>query len=166
MIRRLATAGIAAAAVLSLVACSSDNKSSIPIPTTAPASGDTSGGAVTIPSGATLPNVPGVSKECMEFANAMSAAAIAFSGQGDTAQAKAALQALQNAVPDDLKDDAATFANAYSTFLDIMAKYNGDYQKAMTDPQAAAALQALDSDAVKQAADNITNYVDSVCPSS
>ena len=129
--RRLLTAGLVAASLLSVAACSDDDNGLTIPQTTNPA-----GGNVTLPSGGgdlpvTIPNVPGVNDECLALINAISAAGMAAAGQGDMAQAAAYMQGLVDAVPDELKADAQIFADAYAGWLAVLAQYNNDFTQAM-----------------------------------
>ena len=156
MIRRILTAGLAATALLSLSACGGDSDDeSVILP-----------GGVTLPDGSgfnTIPAVAGVSAECMAIANAFAGAATAMSGQGDIAQAEASLGALEEIVPDELKDDARLFAEAYSAVIVALVANDNDYTQLMADPEAMAALEALDSADVQSASDNINAYLASAC---
>ena len=162
MIRRFLTAGLAATALLSLTACGgdSDNEAVIlPGDVTLP-------GGATLPAGAgsnTIPAIAGVSAECMAIANAFAGAATAMSGQGDVAQAEASLAALEGIVPDELKDDARLFAEAYNAVIVALVANDNDYAQLMADPEAMAALQALDDEDVQSASDNISAYLDGAC---
>lgn len=156
MIRRILTAGLAATAMLSLAACGGDSdKASVTLP-----------GGATLPAGSgfnTIPAVAGVSAECMAIANAFAGAATAMSGQGDIAQAEASLGALEEIVPDELKDDARLFAEAYNAVIVALVANDNDYTQMMADPEAMAALEALDSEDVQSASDNINAYLDGAC---
>jgi hypothetical protein len=162
MIRRFLTAGLAATALFALAACGDDSdKDSVILP-----------GQVTLPSGVTLPDgsgfdsippIAGVSAECMAIANAFAGAATAMSGQGDVSQAEASLAALEGIVPDELKDDARLFAEAYNAVIVALVAHDNDYSKLIADPTAMAALQALDNEDVQAASDNISAYLDGAC---
>ena len=169
--KRLLTATLAATALFGLVACSSDSKSSGGDNTASQnteASDDTSGGGSDDTTGGgdaiTLPSVAGVTAECQAIVNAMSGAAAAFTGQGDAAQTKAMFAALEGAMPDELKDDARIFAEAYGKYFDLLMTFD-DPSKALTDPQMIAAMQEIGTPEVQAAADNISAYMDEACPS-
>ena len=164
--RRLLTAGLVAASLLSVAACSDDDNGLTIPQTTNPAGGD-----ITLPSGGgdlpvTIPNVPGVPAECMEIINAMSAAGMAAAGQGDMAQAAAYMQGLVAAVPDELKADAQIFADAYAGWLTVLAQYNNDFTQAMTDPAAQQAMMALSTPEVEAASQRLGDYMEATCPNS
>jgi hypothetical protein len=169
--KRLLTATLAATALFGLVACGSDSKSSGGGDTASQstdASDDTSGGGSDDTTGGggaiTVPPVAGVTAECQAIVNAMSGAAAAFSGQGDAAQTKAMFAALEGAMPDELKDDARIFAEAYGKYFDLLTALD-DPSKAMSDPEVLAAMQAIGTPEVQAATDNISAYMDEACPS-
>ena len=152
--KRILGAALAATAIVGLAACSDDTSPSVQSAQQEQASGDTSSGGVV---------VPGDTANCMAVINAMSAAAAAVSGQGDATEFQAMIEGLQAAMPDDLKDDAQIFGEAYGEFLAVIAAHEGD-ANAMSDPAVMAALQAIGTPEVEAAANNISAYMDSACP--
>ncbi len=158
--KRILGAALAAATIVGLAACGDDTSPAVQSAqqdmaggTTADGGGGDSGGGI----------VPGDTASCMAVINAMSAAAAAVSGQGDAAEFQAMIDGLQAAVPDDLKDDAQIFGQAYAEFLAVMAAHQGDANP-MADPDVMAALQAIGTPEVEAAANNISEYMDATCP--
>ena len=157
--KRILGAALAATAIVSLAACSDDTSPSVQSAQQEQAGGTTAGGGGDSGGGI----VPGDTAGCMAVVNAMSAAAGAVSGQGDAAEFQAMIEGMQAAMPDDLKDDARIFGEAYAGFLAVMAEHEGD-ANAMTDPAVMAALQAIGTPEVEAAANNISAYMDATCP--
>lgn len=154
--KRILTAALAATVLVGLTACGSDDKK-LNVPTATndssgngSSSGDGSGGDMSQP-------------ECVALVQAMGAAASAASGQGDAAQWEAMSSGLIAAVPDDLKDDAQVFAQAYGEFLTVMAQHQGEANP-MANADVMAALQAIGTPEVEAAANNISDYMDATCP--
>ena len=172
--RTLAT-GLAASSLLVLAACGNDIKVATPpaVTTAAPSgtSGSTNAPGTTTASGGstgatspmgTVPSGGGSTADCLKFATAW-ATAVGSSVAGLETDPNV-FDALVKTVPDSLKADAQVLAKAYSGYLQIIAKYKGDPTKAMTDPEAQKALQALGTPEVNAAQDKITKYFDDQCP--
>ena len=164
--KRVISAAVAAAFLLGVSACGDDDKSSNPLVSDANGSDDTSsdnGSGDNGSGGVTIPNINGLDAGCLALAQAMGAAGSAVSGQGDAAEWEAMMTALAASVPDDLKDDALIFGEAYSEFLAVVAQHEGQ-ANAMADPAVMAAMQAISTPEVQAAAENISNYMDTTCP--
>jgi len=110
----------------------------------------------------TVPAGNGTGANCLKFAQQW-ASAIGSSVAGVETDTNV-FQALVDTVPDSLKADAKVLATAYTGYLNIIKKYAGDPTKAMTDPEAQKALQALGTPEVNAAQDKITKYFDAQCP--
>lgn len=164
MNRRFVAAGLAAAALFTFVACSSDDSSGgILQPDDTAEITVPDGGGVTLPDNATIPSIPGVSQGCTEILNAMLGSAILVTGEGDLDQAQAALDSLVDAVPEDLKDDAVIYAEVYGALFAAIADNGGDFTSAMTNPDVQAVIQRLEDPDVQAAVENISDYVDTQC---
>ena len=146
---------IVAGSLGGLVACSNDT----PKITKSNQTGNSSSSSVP----GAVPLVPGLSAECQAIYQAIGGAAQAAAGGSDSQQAKAIFASLVGAVPNELKADARTFADAYGTYLDILVKYKGDTSKAMADPAVVAALAKLSSADVRKASEHLTTYMDASC---
>jgi hypothetical protein len=157
--KRILGAALAAATIVGMAGCSDDTSPAVQSAQQDMAGGTTAGGGGDSGGGI----VPGDTASCMAVIQAMGAAAAAVSGQGDAAEFEAMVQGLQNAVPDDLKDDAQIFGQAYSDFLAVMAQHQGDANP-MADPAVMAALQQISTPEVEAAANNISAYMDATCP--
>ena len=169
MQHRLTSALIAATALVGLAACGSDTTTTPPAAagvntTIAGAGAPTDSVAPTPVDGATtVPAIPGVNADRMAIVQAISASAMAASGQGNLAESQAAIQGLVNGVPDELKADAQIFADAFSQYLAVLAQYEGDFEAAMQAPEAMAALQAISTPEVQAASNRISEYMDANC---
>jgi hypothetical protein len=170
MFRTLA-GGLAAGSLLVLAACGGDLKASVssqtPITTVAP--GGTSGPGTTGSTGNPSSTAPmgtnpasGTSDNCLKFATQW-AAAIGGAMAGQTTDA-GVFDALVGSVPDSLKPDAKLLAKAYTGYFAILKKFNGDYAKAMADPDVQKAIAALGTPELNAAQDRITKYFDAQCP--
>ena len=155
--KRLLTATLAAACLVGVTACGSDNKKSNLPAVSDNASGDGSGSDSGSGSGALG------DAACVALIQAMGSAASAASGQGDAAEWQAMTEGLIASVPDDLKDDAEIFAQAYGEFLTVMAAHEGE-DNPMSNPEVMAALTAIGTPEVEAAANNISEYMDATCP--
>jgi hypothetical protein len=162
--------GLAATALFALSACGSDSKSSLPgtestdgdTEFTLPA-GITLPDGVTIPDNITIPGLDGLSGDCKELYSKF-IAAFSGIGTGDLGDLSSVFDGLAEVLPDDLKDDAQVMSEAFAKYSEVLKKYNGDITKAMADPDAQAALQAIGTDEVTAASENITHYFDETCP--
>lgn len=108
----------------------------------------------------------GLSAECTAYATAIMGA-MAGIGTGAEVDADAIAEAfgkLESLVPDDLKDDVATMAEAWGPFAELLNKFDGDIAAMMADPEAMAALGAMDTPEVTAADDALSAYFDEVCP--
>lgn len=161
--KRILGAALAAATIVGMAGCSDDTSPAVQSAQQEMAGGTTAGGGGDSGGGSGGGVVPGDTASCMAVIQAMAAAAAAVSGQGDATEFEAMVQGLQSAVPDDLKDDAQIFGQAYSDFLAVMAQHQGDANP-MADPEVIAALQAISTPEVEAAANNISDYMDATCP--
>jgi hypothetical protein len=158
--RRIPTLLCAAAlGAITLVGCGSDES-------TDGAGGDnagTSGGGDTE---ITLPDsIPGVSDDCRDLYQRF-ATAMGSIGTGAPDDLDEVFGALEDVVPEELKDDAKVLAEAFGKYSEVLAKYDNDLTKAMTDPEAMAALEELGTDEVNEASTVIGDYLDDTCAGS
>jgi hypothetical protein len=161
---------LTAGSLLVLTACGSDAKIGVPAqkPITTTASGNTSaggGGSMTTnpgtASGGGSGTGSGSSADCLKLATEWSkAVGAAASGQGGDGNVFAGLEAV---VPDSLKADAKVLAAAYTKYMDIFKKYNGDVAKAMSDPAVQEALKGIGSPEVQASQKKISDYFDGQC---
>ena len=162
--KRLIIATLAVASLVGVAACGSDNDSKLTDVGNATddsaaddnGNGDNGNGSV--------PVLPGVPEQCQAIMQAIGGAGAAMAGQSDIEQAKAVFASLETVVPDDLKDDARIFAEAYGAYIELLAQFEGDASQAMTNPDVVAALSALSSPEVAAAAGNLSAYMDATCP--
>lgn len=108
----------------------------------------------------------GLSAECTAYATAIIGAMGGIGGNGelDPDGIESAFGELEGLVPDDLKDDVAIVAGAWGPFAEILQEFDGDIAKMMADPDAAAALAAMDTPEVTAASDALSAYFDEACP--
>ena len=157
--KHLLSAALVASALIGGVACSDGTSIGSKVGQTEQTTADNDPGG----NSGSVPVIPGVKPECQAIYQAMAGAAQAMSGASDAEQATAMFAALVDAVPAELKDDAKTFSDAYSAYLNILLKYQGDPTKAMADPTVIAALSNLSSEEVQTASDNLSNYMNVSC---
>ena len=151
-----------AVGALALVGCGSDDGGS----TDGGAAEATDGGGGEGGSGITLPDsIPGVSGDCRELYNKF-IGAMGSVGTGTPEDLGEVFGALEDAVPEELKDEAATLAEAFGKYSEVLAKYDNDLTKAMTDPEAMQALEAISTDEVNEASTVIGDYFDDTCAGS
>jgi hypothetical protein len=166
------------AGLLALTAGCGDDKKTSPLPGAAAAPGDTATGdtvgdgtvgdgtADTInPSDLSLPSGVGMSSECMAMYTKF-LTALGGIGSTDTTDLSAlpeAMRSLEASLPGELKGAAETLAGAYEKLAAILAKYGGDFAKAMADPAAQADLAVLSSPEVTKASDDISAYFEKTC---
>jgi hypothetical protein len=165
MIRtKLAAAAVAATALLALSACSSGVKIASPSTTASPSSnggdtGNTTGSGGTSGGG----TGSGTSADCQKLAAEWATAMAGASTGNDAQDAKTVFANLEKIVPDNLKDAAKTLADAYGKYFDLLAKYQGDPTKAMSDPKVLEAIQAMSTPEVQAASEKISTYFSSQC---
>ncbi len=171
MTRSIALASLAGLLLLT-TGCGSDKQSS-PAPKPAVAAATTQAETVETAAGdtverseLTVPAIAGVSDECMAMYNTF-ISALGGLGKGDTTDFSglpAALRTLEGSLPSELHGTAETLANAYEVLATVLAKYGGDFAKAMSDPAAQADLAVLNSPEVQKANDDLSAYFDTACP--
>ena len=156
--RRIPTLLCAAAlGAITLVGCGSDDNAGS-------SGGDAGGGngdtELSLPD-----SIPGVSDDCRDlyqrFVSAMGSV-----GTGAPEDLGEMFGALQDVVPEELKDDAKVLAEAMGKYSEVLAKYDNDLTKALADPEAMAALEELGTEEVNQASDAIGDYLDDTCAGS
>ena len=89
----------------------------------------------------------------------------AFSGQ-DVNSLDAlpeALNKLAATAPDNMQADFKTMAEGYAKLAKLYTKYNNDFTKLLTDPDAA---KFFSDPAFTAAADRVSKYMETQCPSS
>lgn len=151
---------IAVAGLLGLAACGDDSKLSVPDNTIAP--GVTVPNGVTLPPGVTFP--AGVGGDCAALAVAWSQAIVGTqTGQLSEEQIDKVFGDLDGKVPADLKDDLAVLQATYAKFAEVLAPFNGDLTKAMTDPKVQSELSKLSTPEVNEASDNLDAFFDEKC---
>ena len=116
---------------------------------------------ISIPANVTLPpgiSIPGASSNCLAiitaFGTALSGDSAALSGLPD------ALAKLEGSVPDNLKADFKTVADAYTKLSAIYTKYGNDYAKAATDPEF---LTLFSDPKFATAESNVSTYLSTQC---
>lgn len=144
-------------ALVGFAACSSDsNKTSVDDLGTIDVSVPT---GITLPPGVTLP--PNISDDCqaifLNYATAMSSVYMP-NAQIDYDEVFSDLSA---AIPSELQGDLATVLAAFQEYRTVLAANNND----TSDPEVQAALQALSTDAVNEASNNLQDYFEATCPS-
>jgi hypothetical protein len=158
--------------ILGVAACSSDNSLSVTSSKqqsagTAADSGsassdssgsdaDTSASALSVPD---IGSIPGISADCTAY---LTAIASAFTPSADGAAGVAdSFDALEKQAPADLKDDVRVLRDGFAKLQKLYAKYNNDYSKIVTDPEAAT----LFSDkSFTDASANVSAWLESECP--
>jgi hypothetical protein len=158
-----------AAVALVASACGDDSGSSSPETTAAESSSD---GDVAIPDLDDL-DLPGVSDQCVEVAQAAAEAAGAagavFTPGGDLSETGAFFDGAIDAAPDEIKDDFEVLAEAFGEYAQAIADAGADLSdpNSFTDPAVLAALedgvQAFSTDAYQEAADNISAWGEANC---
>ncbi len=148
-------------ALLGLSACGSTAKISLPTKTTSgSSSSDTLPRSLgTIPGG-TIPNIAGVSGDCMALVQAMAGA---FTGQGTGSLdgLPAALDKIAAKAPSELQGDFKTMAKGYAALAALYKKYNNDFTKIATDPEA---TKLFSDSSFTEASTRVSDYMDKQCP--
>lgn len=165
---------IGAASLLGITACSSGRTlTSPPAPKTvstatvgnSTVSTDTVGNSgISLPSNGSVPdinipaNIPGLGKDCIQYIQAF---ALAFAGDKASLNGLAgAFDKLSNAVPPELKGDVKILSESFTKLATLYAKYNYDYSKIATDPEA----QTIFGDKkFTDASDHLSNWLDTQC---
>ncbi len=123
----------------------------------------TNGNAGTVDPNGTIGNVPGLSEECTDFYNKY-IAAMGSIGTGTANGVSSMFTAMKDILPDELKDDAEIVAAAWVKYEAVLSKYDNDMTKAMADPEAMAALEAIGDEKVNEASNTIGDYFSDTCP--
>lgn len=123
----------------------------------------TDGNSGTVDPNDTIGNVPGLSEECTDFYNKYIAAMGAI-GTGTANGVSSMFTAMKDILPNELKDDAEIVAAAWVKYEAVLSKYDNDMTKAMADPEAVAALEAIGDDKVNEASNTIGDYFSDTCP--
>jgi hypothetical protein len=123
----------------------------------------TDGNSGTVDPNATIGNVPGLSEECTDFYNKY-IAAMGSIGTGAANGVSSIFTSMKDILPDELKDDAEIVAAAWVKYEAVLSKYDNDMTKAMADPDAVAALEAIGDDKVNEASNAIGDYFSDTCP--
>ena len=160
---------IGAASLLGITACSSGRTlTSPPAPktvSTATVSTDTVGNSgISLPSNGSVPdinipaNIPGLGKDCIVYLQAF---ALAFAGDKASLSGLAgAFDKLSTAVPPELKGDVKILSESFTKLATLYAKYNYDYSKIATDPEA----QTIFGDKkFTDASEHLNNWLDTQC---
>ena len=112
----------------------------------------------------TVGDIPGISEDCEDLYSAWISL---YSGIGvpgaQVADTEQVIEQFQDAVPDELDDDAAVFGAAISQYYAILAEHVDD-PNIYTNPDVLAALDGLGSEQVTEAGDNINAYFEEACP--
>jgi hypothetical protein len=156
--RTLFAFGLSAALAIGFTACGSSDGGAGQITSTTAAPGNTAGGDVTMPS------VPGLSADCQQlYSQFVQAMGGVGAGQATT-DAGAMFENLKKVLPAELQSAAQTLSEAYGGLTALMAKYNGDYAKAASDPAFQAAIQSMSKPEVAAASKAISDYFTAQCP--
>lgn len=148
---------LAALTTVMVVGCGGDDSTG-----DAGRSGGDSGGDTEL----TLPDsIPGLTDDCRDLYQRF-ATAMGSIGTGATEDLEEVFGALEEVVPDELKEQARVLADAMGKYSEVLAKYDNDLTKAMTDPEAMAALEELGTDEVNEASTVIGDYLDDTCSGS
>ena len=165
--KSLLTVGVVA--LLGLSACGSTAKISLPTKNTSSSSATTPAGGGssntlprslgTIPGG-TIPNIAGLSGDCMALVQAM---ALAFTGKdtGSLDGLPAALDKIAAKAPAELQPDFKTMSKGYATLAALYKKYNNDFTKIATDPEAS---KLFSDSSFTEASTRVSDYMDKQCP--
>ena len=111
----------------------------------------------------TVADIPGVDDACEKVLNMIGASGQVIAGLVDPDTASSIISDFVSAVPDEIRSDAAVMAEAFSAYVEVFAKYSGDLAAAATDPEAMAALEALDSPEARDANERVTQYLVDKC---
>ena len=161
--------------ILGVSACSGDNKLSVTsskqqTPSTAANSGSASadstgssgGGGGTTDGSPSLPDLTGVaglSGNCTAYLTAI-ASAFTPDASGAAGLAKS-FDKLESQVPDNLKADVRVLGDGFAKLQKLYEKYNYDYTKIATDPEAATLFS---DSAFAKASTNVTAWLNTECP--
>lgn len=137
-----------------LTACGGGGKITIgdaadgPPPTVAPDAGGGGGGGGGGETTGTIPDFGSVDDECLQASTAFAAMTAGLTGQDLPPEAQEQIEAARDSLPDDIRDDYDVFVEAF--------------RKLETDGLIAAG-EALASEEIQTAGDNISKYIDEVC---
>lgn len=158
--KRFAPLALAAVAVVTMAACSSDSKDSIDQVNDQSEITLPDGSDITLPDGSDLsiPNV--LTGECgAVYSQLITAMTAAFIPGSEVDLDKVFSQVSAN-VPDDLQSDVEVVSAALRELAEIMQSNGGD----MGSPEVAQAIQEMATPEVSAANDRLTAYFDATCP--
>ena len=120
---------------------------------------------ITIPDLSDISLPAGLPPECEAYATAYLGifAAVFGGGEVDIDASDEAFGDLRDQVPDELKDDVDVLAASMQPILDVLAEYDFDFTKIMSDPEAAAKLEAMNTPEVTEAQTNLETYLEGIC---
>lgn len=96
----------------------------------------------------TMPDITDIADECLQASTAFAAMTAGLTGQDLPPESQAQIEAARDSLPDDIRDDYDVFVEAF--------------EKLETEGLAAAG-EALASQDIQTAGDNISKYIDEVC---
>jgi hypothetical protein len=111
----------------------------------------------------TVVDIPGVSDSCESMINMISATGQVIAGQLSSDAAKSTIADFVAAVPDEIRAEAEIMADAYLAYVEILGAYSGDFAAAGADPEAIAALEALNSADTNAAYEKVALYLQEEC---
>jgi hypothetical protein len=149
--------------LVALAACGGDGKS-----TTATEGGN---GSATTKAAADSGKAGDVfCNDAVKLASEMADAVAPSTGQGSAGdleasvkQAETFFKQLADKAPAEIKSDFKVYADAFAAYAKVMAKYDYDFTKLMSDPEAEKALEALNDPKLEQAGKNIEAWIDKNC---
>lgn len=121
---------------------------------------------ITMPDLSDISLPEGLSEECTAYAEAILGAMNSMGGTTlfDPEPIAAAFDALEGMVPDDLTYDVQIISAAYGDLFAVLAEYDYDFTKVLSDPEAMAKLDAMETPEVTEAQSNLDAYFAETCP--
>ncbi|MCE2763798.1 MAG: hypothetical protein LW627_04720 [Ilumatobacteraceae bacterium] len=111
----------------------------------------------------TMVDIPGVDDSCEKVVNMIGALGQVMAGQISTEDARAIVDDFVAAVPDEIRGDAEVLVAAFTGYIDVLAKYDGDVTTAMSDPEVMTALDKISAAETNASTDRISAYLTDKC---
>lgn len=111
----------------------------------------------------TVADLPGVDDSCEKIINMIGALGQVMSGQIQSSDAQALVDDFVAAVPDEIRADADVVATAFSGYIEVLSKYDGNVAAAMADPEAMSALEQLSAAEMTASTDRLNAYLTEKC---
>jgi hypothetical protein len=111
----------------------------------------------------TVGDIPGANDACEKVVNMIGAMGQVMGGQISTEAARSIVDDFVAAVPQEIRADADVLVSAFTGYIDVLSKYDGDMAAAMADPEAITALERIGDAETSASTERINTYLADEC---